>query len=62
MLGVDHEYPTRADHQVIDVGPAPGDGQVMQDHPSVPLQRVKQPSGSPLPRRPTPPGDGVQAR
>jgi hypothetical protein len=38
LLGVDHEHPTRLDHQMVDVGPAPGDGQVMQDHPPLPLQ------------------------
>ena len=44
-----------------DVGPAAWDGQVVEDHPSKLLQRIKQPSSSPLPRRPTPPGDGVWA-
>ena len=39
LLGVNHEHPTGTDHQVINVGLAPGDGQVMQDRPAVPLQR-----------------------
>ena len=39
LLGVDHEHPTGADHQVVDVGPAARDGQVVQDRPPVPLQR-----------------------
>ena len=33
LLGVDHEHPTRTDHQVIDIGPAAGESQVMQDRP-----------------------------
>ena len=61
LLGVDHEYPTGPDHQVIDVGAAARAGQVMQDRPSLPLQRVEQPGGAPLPRRPPPPGDGLRA-
>ena len=38
LLGVDHEHPARADHQVVDVGPAVRDGQVVQDCPPLPLQ------------------------
>ena len=41
LLGVDHEHPARADHQVIEVGLAPRDGQVVQDRPPVPLQRAE---------------------
>jgi hypothetical protein len=41
LLGVDHEHPTGADHQVIDIGPATRDGQVVQDRPAVPLQRAE---------------------
>jgi hypothetical protein len=37
LLGVDHEHPTGADHQVIDVGPAAGDGQVVHERPPVSL-------------------------
>jgi hypothetical protein len=29
LLGVDYEHPARTDHQVVKVGPATGDGQVM---------------------------------
>ena len=61
LLGVNHEHPTRTDHQVVNVRPAPGDGQVMQDHPPLPFQRTKQPSSSPLPRRTAPPGNGIRA-
>jgi hypothetical protein len=61
LLGVDDEHAARADHQVVEVGPAPGDGQVVQDHPALPLQGAEQPSGAPLPCRPAPPGDGVGA-
>jgi hypothetical protein len=42
LLGVDHEHPTRPDHQMIDVGPATRDGQVVQDRPTVPLQLIEQ--------------------
>ena len=41
LLGVDHEHPTRADHQVVDIRPATRDGQVVQDRPPVALQRVE---------------------
>jgi hypothetical protein len=51
LLGADHEHPTGAEHQVINVGPAPVDGQVVQYDPSVPFQRVEQPSGASLPSR-----------
>jgi hypothetical protein len=61
VLGVDDEYAARADHQVVEVGSAAGDGQVVQDHPSLPLQGAEQPGGVLLPCRPAPPGDGVGA-
>jgi hypothetical protein len=61
LLGVDHEHPTGPDHQMIEVGPAARDGQVMQDRPPAPLQRVEQPGGAPLPGRTPSPGDGVGA-
>jgi hypothetical protein len=61
LLRVDHEHPTGADHQVIDVGLAAGDGQVVQDRPPVPLQRSQEAGGASLPRRPAPPGDSVGA-
>jgi hypothetical protein len=60
LLGVDYEHPTRADHQVVEVGPAPGDGQVMQNRPPVPLQWAEQAGGASLPGRPAPPGDGLR--
>ena len=41
LLGVDHEHPTRPDHQMIDVGPATRDGQIFQDGLPVPLQRTQ---------------------
>jgi hypothetical protein len=37
------------------------DGQVMEDHPPVPLQRAEEPGGAPLPHRSASPGDGVRA-
>ena len=37
LLGVDHEHPTGPDHQMINVGLAAGEGQVMQDGPPVSL-------------------------
>jgi hypothetical protein len=40
LLGVDYEHSAGADGQVVDVGPAAGEGQVVQDRPPVPLQRV----------------------
>jgi hypothetical protein len=49
LLGVDDEHAARADHQVVEVGQAAGDGQVVQDGPSLPLQGAEQPSGAPLP-------------
>jgi hypothetical protein len=61
LLGVNHEYPARADHQVVDVCPAPGDGQVIQGHPPLLLQPVEQPGGAPLPRRAALPSDGLRA-
>jgi putative transposase len=42
LLGVDYEHPTGPDHQVINVGLAARDGQVMQDRPPVPLQRTQE--------------------
>jgi hypothetical protein len=33
LFGVDGEHPTGPDHQMIEVGAAAGDGQVMQDRP-----------------------------
>jgi hypothetical protein len=59
LLGVDHEHPTGADHQVIEVGLAARDGQVVQDRPPVPRQWVEQSGGTPLPRRSSLPGAGV---
>jgi hypothetical protein len=59
LLGVDHEHPTRTDDQVLEVGSATGEGQVVQDRPPVPLQRAEQPGCASLPRRPPPPGDGL---
>jgi hypothetical protein len=44
---------------MINVGAAAGDGQVVQDGPSVSLQRVEQPGGALLPFRPAPPGGGI---
>src|SRR5215211_6774961 len=61
LLGVDDEHPTGADHQVVEVGPAAGDGQVVQDRPAVPLQGAEQSGGASLPRRSASPGDGVGA-
>jgi hypothetical protein len=61
LLGVDHVYPAGADHQVVEVGPAAGDGQVVQDHPPLPLQPSQETGGAPLPHRPPPPGSGVGA-
>jgi hypothetical protein len=61
LLGVDHEHPTEAEGQVIKVGAAARDGQVMQDHPPVSLQGGQQPGGTPLPGRTLSPGDGVRA-
>jgi hypothetical protein len=61
LLGVDHEHPTGADHQVVKVGPAARDSQVVQDSPAVPLQRSQQAGGTSLPRRSPPPGDGLWA-
>jgi len=37
LLGVDHEHPTGPNHQVIQVGPAARNGQVVQDRLAVPL-------------------------
>jgi hypothetical protein len=48
LLGVDHEHPTGADGQVINIGRAAGDGQVMQDGPLVLLQPAKEPGSAPL--------------
>jgi hypothetical protein len=61
LFGVDHEHATGPDHQMINVGAAAGDGQVVQDRPPLPLQRKEQPGGAPLPGRPPPPGDRVRA-
>ena len=61
LLGVDHEHPTGANHQVVKVGLAARDGQIMQDRPSMPLQGTEQPGGAPLPRRPATPDPGVRA-
>jgi hypothetical protein len=61
LLGVNHKHPTGADHQVIQVGRAARDGQVVQDRPPVSLQVAEQPGDAPLPRRSAPPGDGVRA-
>jgi hypothetical protein len=61
LLGVDHEHPTGADHQVVDVRPAARDGQVVQDHPPLPLQPSQQAGGAPLSRRPLQPRDGIWA-
>jgi hypothetical protein len=61
LLGVDHEHPTRPNHQMIEVGLATRDGQVMQDRPPVPLQRSQQAGGASLPGCPAPPGDGLRA-
>jgi hypothetical protein len=61
LFGVDHEHPTMADHQVVEVGSAARDGQVMQDHPPLPLQPSQETGGAPLPHRPPPPGSGVGA-
>jgi hypothetical protein len=61
LLGVDHEHPTGADHQVVEVGRAAGDGQVVQDRPPVPLQVVEQAGGAPLADCTPPPGTGVGA-
>lgn len=60
-LGVDHEHPTGADHQVINVGCRAGDGQVVQDRPPLSLQRSQEAAGAPLPCRPLSPSDGVRA-
>jgi hypothetical protein len=61
LLGVDHEHPAGADRQMVDVGLAMRDGQVVQDRPPLPLQRVEEPGGAPLPRCPASPGDGIRA-
>jgi hypothetical protein len=61
LLGVDDEHAARADHQVGEVGRAAGDGQVVQDRPSLPLQGAEQSGGALLPCRSAPPGDGVWA-
>jgi hypothetical protein len=61
LFGVDHEHPTGADHQMVEVGPAARDGQVVQDRPPVPRQGVEQSGGASLPRRPALPGLGVGA-
>jgi hypothetical protein len=61
LLGVDHEHPTGPDCQMINVGAAARDGQVVQDRPPVPLQRCQEAGGASLPGRPPPPGDGVRA-
>src|SRR5215204_7323859 len=61
LLGVDHEHPTRPDGQVVDVGLAPRDGQVVQDGPALALQGAEQAGGASLPGRPAPPGVGVWA-
>jgi hypothetical protein len=37
LFGIDGEHPTGTDHQMIEVGPAAGEGQVVQDRPPVPL-------------------------
>ncbi len=49
LLGVDHEHPTGADHQVIKVGGRALDGQVVQDRPPLSLEGGQQPGGAPLP-------------
>ena len=61
LLGIDDEHPAGADHQVVEVGPAAGDGQVVQDRPPLPLQPSQaggRCAAPPLPRvaRPWPPG------
>jgi hypothetical protein len=61
LLGVDDEHPTGADHQVVEVGPAASDGQVVQDRPPVPLQPSQEAARASLPRRSAPPGDGIRA-
>ena len=61
LLGVDHEHPSGADHQMINVGAAARAGQVVQDGPAVSLQRSQGAGGAPLPHRPVTPGDGVGA-
>src|SRR4029453_14614254 len=74
-FGVDHEDPALADHQVVKVGPAPGDGQVMEDHPpcrsSGPSRRAvrrspaaprRQAMASGLSRNRSPPPAAVAAR
>jgi hypothetical protein len=61
LLGVDHEHPTGPDHQMVDIGLATRDGQVVQHRPPVPLQRSQDAGRPSLPRRPAPPGDGARA-
>jgi hypothetical protein len=61
VLGVDHEHPARADHQVIEVGATARDGQVVQDRPAVSLQRVEQSGGASFPGHRASPGEGVRA-
>jgi hypothetical protein len=41
LLGVDYEHPAGTDGQVINVGPAARDGQVVQNRPPVPLKMAK---------------------
>jgi hypothetical protein len=52
MFGSDRTATAAPRIIAIDVRPATGDGQIMQDHPPLPLQRAKQPSSSPLPPLP----------
>ena len=51
---------TGTNHQMINVGPAARNGQVVQDHPPLPLQRSQEAGGTLLPRRSLPPRDSVR--
>jgi hypothetical protein len=47
-LGVDYEHPCGADHEVVDVGGGPGDGEVVENLVAVPLQWGEQAGGAPF--------------
>jgi hypothetical protein len=52
MFGSDRTATAAPRIIAVDVRPAARDGQVVQDHPSLPLQPSQQAGGAPLSRRP----------
>src|SRR5829696_2547204 len=61
MFGSDRTTTAAGGIIAINVGPAARDGQIVQDRPPMPLQRVEQPGGTLLPFGPAAPGGGVGA-